>query len=266
MIRWADGLACRVRQGGSEALVFLHGLGGSRNSFDRGFELGLPAGFTLASVDFPGFGESPPIQGFSYAMEDLAELTAQWVERLDADRIHLVGHSMGGVVGLFLGERLGRRLGSFINLEGNLGQEDGFFSRRIASIPIDAFERHGIALFRKMLRTLVDRDPSTGMRGYMRDLERADPRALHRSASALVRESRHGDLRARFVSLPAPKAYLSGERSQDSGKTAFLEGVGIPCPVVPESGHFMMDDRPDLFWPMVFHLLDSFTARESDPF
>jgi len=264
MTQWADGLACRVRRGGPDALVFLHGLGASRDSFDPGFERKRLAGFTLASVDFPGFGDSPPIQGFSYTMEDLAELTAQWLERLDADWIHVVGHSMGGVVGLFLAERLGDRLGSFFNLEGNLGQEDGFFSRKIAAVPLDAFERHGVALFRKMLRALVDRDPSPSMRSYMKDLERADPRALHRSASSLVRESEQGNLRGRFVSLPAPKAYLSGERSRDPGKAAFLEGLGIPCPVVPESGHFMMDDRPDLFWPMLNRLLESFLARKPD--
>ena len=61
------------RRGGPDALVFLHGLGASRDSFDPGFERKRLAGFTLASVDFPGFGESPPIQGFSYAMEDLAD-------------------------------------------------------------------------------------------------------------------------------------------------------------------------------------------------
>lgn len=259
MSRSTRDLACRVRRCGPDALVFLHGLGASRDSFDRAFDLERLTRFTLATMDFPGFGESPPIPGFSYTMEDLVELTDRWVDAMDADRIHLVGHSMGGVVALGLAERLGRRLGSLINLEGNLGEGDCFFSRRIAAVPLDAFERHGLALFRAMLRTLVNRDPSPGMRGYMRDLERADPRALHRSATALVRESEQGELRRRFVGLPAPKIYVSGERSLDMEKKGFLEGQGIPCPVVPESGHFMMDDRPDRFWPMVIHFLESST-------
>lgn len=235
--------------------MFIHGLGASRDTFDPAFETDGLVGYTLASLDLPGFGESPPAEGFSCALRDVARLVVRWLTPLDAERVHVVGHSMGGVVGLHAAEILGSRAGSLISLEGNLGIEDCLFSGKIASLQLDVFRRHGLALFRSMLANMLEKDPAPGLERYARDLERADPEALHRSARSLVRESREGRLRERFADLPLPKAYFGGEKSLNPAHRSFLSGHAIPCYVVEGGGHFMMDDRPDLFWPLLAKVL-----------
>ncbi|MCF8061614.1 MAG: alpha/beta hydrolase, partial [Deltaproteobacteria bacterium] len=116
---------------------------------------------------------------------------------------------------------------------------------------LDAFKRYGLSMFRAMLRNLLKKDPGPGLERYDRDLDRADPAALHQCARSLVQESRDGNLRKRFLDLSVPKAYFGGEKSMNPRHRAFLTAHGIPCHVVPGTGHFMMDDRPDLFWPLL---------------
>jgi pimeloyl-ACP methyl ester carboxylesterase len=198
-------------------------------------------------------------------MNGMARLVVQWLDPLDAGRVHVVGHSMGGVIGLHAAELLGSRAGALISLEGNLGAEDCVFSGRIASLPLDAFERHGFAVFRSMLENLLHKDPGPGLARYARDLERADPKALHRCARSLVRESKEGRLRERLVKLPLRKAYFGGEKSMSPGHRAFLTRHGIPCRVVEGGGHFMMDDRPDLFWPLLAEALRNGTSSPDRP-
>lgn len=232
-------------------MVFIHGLGASRSSFDPAFEEQGLRGLTLVSMNLPGFGDGPPAPGFSYTMAELADLVLGWLEPLHAERVHIVGHSMGGVIGLHAAERLGFRAGTFLNLEGNLGIENCLFSGKIASLSEGDFERHGITAFRFMLQNLLEKDSSPGLSRYAADLERVDSQALHRCACSLVRESREGRLMERFVEIPVRKAYFTGERSLNPKHQAFLSGHHIPCYVVPQSGHFLMDDRPDLFRPML---------------
>ena len=47
------------------------------------------------------------------------------------DRFHLIGHSMGGLTALILGDEHPGRVSSFINIEGNVSPEDCFLSRQV---------------------------------------------------------------------------------------------------------------------------------------
>ena len=252
-----EAVACRIQRRGPEAVIFIHGLGASSDSFDPAFDSKKLSGYTLASLDLPGFGRSPAVDGFSCTMEDMARLVIRWLDRLDADRVHLVGHSMGGVIGIRVAEMLGPRAATFVNVEGNLGPEDCLFSGRIASLSEQDFERHGMAAFRRMLDLLLEKEPGPGLERYAADLARVHPVALHQSASALVRESREGRLRERFLALPGRKIYVTGERSVNPAHIDFMDEHGIESHVIPGSGHFMMDDRPDLFWPVLCRTLEA---------
>jgi len=81
-------------------VVLLHGVGGSRASFgDAVSGTGraiAAAGFNAVAVDLPGYGESPSIE--PYTMASIAAALGDLVDALDAPRLALVGHSMGGMV------------------------------------------------------------------------------------------------------------------------------------------------------------------------
>ena len=84
-----------VSQGDGPVLLFLHGIGGNRQSFD----LQLPAfadRWRAVSWDMPGYGGSAPLAEMTF--ENLAHAVARLLDHLEAPSAAIVGHSMGGMV------------------------------------------------------------------------------------------------------------------------------------------------------------------------
>jgi pimeloyl-ACP methyl ester carboxylesterase len=248
-------LAYRLKQDGPESFVFVHGLGASKNSFDRCFEMEGFEKYTVATIDLPGCGESSRPDDFSYTMNDQANLVLELIKSLGLTRIILVGHSMGGVICLYLAEALGTQVEAFFNLEGNLSREDCMFSSKVASSSWADFENKGFQEFKDALKESTRETDSPGLKNYYENILRAHPRALYLSSVSLVKESCGGDLNQQFLDLPTEKWYVFGEKSINRMNMSFLNEHNIPYFVVPESGHFMMDDQPDLFYELLFNCL-----------
>jgi pimeloyl-ACP methyl ester carboxylesterase len=99
--------------GSGEPLVLIHGLGATKAEFLPTVPALAPHFRTIA-VDLPGCGDSDKPFPASYD----ARFFARWVEALlDAlglDRVHLLGHSMGGRVALEVGMRSPDRINRLV--------------------------------------------------------------------------------------------------------------------------------------------------------
>lgn len=248
-------LAYRLKQGGPESFVFVHGLGASMNSFDRCFGMDDFDGYTLAAIDLPGCGKSSRPDDFSYTMADQADLVLEWIRSLGLTHIILVGHSMGGAICLYLAEALGTEVEAFFNLEGNLSREDCMFSGKVASGSWADFENEGFQRFKDDLEESARETDLPGLKNYYKNILRAHPRAYYLSSVSLVKESYEGNLNERFLDLSTEKWYVFGENSVNYTNMRFLDKHNISYFIVPESGHFMMDDQPDLFYELFFNSL-----------
>ena len=81
--------------GAGSAIVFVHGLGGTSNSFQM--LLDALGGFRCIRPDLPGSGRSPhPFAPLSIDM--FVETIAEIIEKLGGGAVHLVGHSMGALI------------------------------------------------------------------------------------------------------------------------------------------------------------------------
>jgi pimeloyl-ACP methyl ester carboxylesterase len=250
-------LACSVRHGSPVVVVFFHGLGDARTSFTPLFGMSPLEDLTLAAVDLPGCGESTKPVDFSYGMGDQASQVLQWLGKLNFEKVILAGHSMGGVVALYAAENLPQeRVAGLVNIEGNLGPEDCFYSRNIASYSGDDFEKNGFKAMIRMLRMESSSDPQPVMERYARNFSNALPCALHRSSVSLVEESDHGRLKERFRDLPMAKGYISGERSLVPSTAKYLADNRITYLRVPKSGHFMMVEQPEAFCEVFRRMLE----------
>lgn len=84
-----------TRAGSGDALVLIHGLGGSRRIWDPVLDR-LAAEHDVVAVDLPGFGESAPLASSVPATAaNLGRAVAELCADLGIERPHLAGNSLG---------------------------------------------------------------------------------------------------------------------------------------------------------------------------
>ena len=91
----SDYLPTYKQQGEGPLLLFLHGLGGNRHSFDHQFA-SLSQRFRCVAWDVPGYGGSP--QADSLSFDELAQCVDNLLAHLQAAPFAVIGHSLGGMV------------------------------------------------------------------------------------------------------------------------------------------------------------------------
>lgn len=96
-----EGLALHVRQrhsSGAPVVLFLHGWLDHSHSFDALLPH-LPPAWRLVLLDFRGMGRSAHVgPGATYQFTDYALDVEATLDGLGLDAVHLVGHSLGGIV------------------------------------------------------------------------------------------------------------------------------------------------------------------------
>jgi pimeloyl-ACP methyl ester carboxylesterase len=84
-------------EGQGPALYLVHGIGARKTAWDQ-LITGLKRDFTCVSYDLRGHGESP-IPPTPYSLEDLVEDLEALRKELGHQKIHVAGHSLGGMIG-----------------------------------------------------------------------------------------------------------------------------------------------------------------------
>lgn len=150
------------RGGGDEALVLLHGIGGRADVWEPQLEA-FASDYRVIAWYMPGYGGSPPLPELTFPA--LADALDVLLGTLAAKRVHLVGHSMGGMVAQEFLRHRAVRLASVCLYATNPGiarpetpeaveaaraRTEEFFRRRVG--PIDA----GMSM-REMAESLLDR-------------------------------------------------------------------------------------------------------------
>jgi pimeloyl-ACP methyl ester carboxylesterase len=255
----------RIEQGmflrilGDESLdgpiLWLHGLGESGLCFERILAHPSLRRWRHLVPDLPGYGRSAwPAKPTS--LPDLASRIAGWISARDEPPAVVVGHSMGGVLGLLMADRHPSCVRALLNVDGNITLDDCRYSGAAARWDLDDFVRSGFDHMREEIyRDGLD-DPAH--RGYYASLRLADPQVFHRHARDLVALSAAGDLARRLASVSMPARYLAGEPHGASRRSVeALESARVPRSSVTPSGHWPFIDQPEAF----AHLLNEFLER-----
>ncbi|MCP4132277.1 MAG: alpha/beta hydrolase [bacterium] len=92
---------CYFDSGAGEPILLLHGFNGSKDNWIR-FARYLTREYRVIAIDDPGFEESSKIPEESYSIKDQVKRINAFCEKLDLDKVHIVGNSMGGAIaGMF---------------------------------------------------------------------------------------------------------------------------------------------------------------------
>ncbi len=84
-------------EGSGPPLYLIHGIGARKSTWDA-LIAGLRDRFTCVSYDLRGHGESP-VPPTPYSLDELVEDLEALRTKLGHDRIHIAGHSLGGMIG-----------------------------------------------------------------------------------------------------------------------------------------------------------------------
>jgi pimeloyl-ACP methyl ester carboxylesterase len=232
--------------GDGPAVLFLHGLGAAGSEAFPGFvRYPFLASRRVLVPDLLGFGYSDRPEHFAYTLEEHTDSVAGLLDHLGISSAHVVGHSMGGSVGILLASRRPDLVAALVVAEAGLDHTPGRASALVMEWSEEAYIREGHAT---LMNDLADRLRGNAAYGaHVRAVRGAAPHAVHRCVQSglQVRTPSFADI---LKALSIPRAYLVGSRSLPAGVTTVPEYVdGVAMAVVPEAGHAMYVDNPDAF-------------------
>jgi pimeloyl-ACP methyl ester carboxylesterase len=247
---WLPGCGAFLRYydlpGARTALVWLHCLGGAAAGYLQTARQPVLAGRRAVLVDLLGFGCSDRPARYSYALEEQAETVAALLDHLGLRGSVVIGHSMGGSVAITLAGLRPDLVGRLVIAEAPLELSEESASRAFAAQSEEGFVGDGFAAFLAPVREAAQAGNTT-LAAFLGQFQIAAPHAVHRTAVGMLAAT--PTLRARFLGLAMPRAYLWGERTLEEEPeatriTAELGREGLPVPVVPGAGHLMNLDNP----------------------
>jgi len=114
MINSIDTTRYKIRysdQGDGAVLVLLHGYLESIETFD-GIVRDLSKSARVIRINLPGHGKSD-LKQENISIDDMADAVNTIIQHLNIDKVHMLGHSMGGYVALAFADKYVDRLASF---------------------------------------------------------------------------------------------------------------------------------------------------------
>ena len=120
------------------AILFLHGFLGSLKIWKRTIPF-FRDQYSVLTMDLPGHGESP-FNGEVVSMKDCALAIKKILEKEKLDKVHVVGHSMGGYVALELLHHGSHKIQS-ITLLNSTAKEDTPQKKKDRLLAVKVFDR-----------------------------------------------------------------------------------------------------------------------------
>jgi pimeloyl-ACP methyl ester carboxylesterase len=235
---------CEAKDPGG-TIVYIHGLGESGLCFEKLIVDSRMQKWSHLAPDLPGYGKSPwPEQPMG--LEEHADYLGRWLKERAIDQAVLLGHSMGGVIGLMLCEKHPELVRGFINVEGNISLEDCMFSSMVASYPEDEWNTEGF----ERVCDVIYRDglEDRALRGYYASMRMCDPRVYHLNSRELVKLSQSEDPAARLGALKVPNIYILGNpRGTGEHSRRLLTSAGVEWHAVEHAGHWPFIDQQSAF-------------------
>lgn len=236
-------LTAWFRDAGPDLVLFVHGLGCSKESWREAWSDPAMSGRSLLAFDLPGFGASPRPDGFSYALDEQAGLLASIVDTHASRNLCLVAHSMGGTVAALLPASVAQRIDSMVLVEGRLVRSSCGIAAAAASVERQEFD---VATWPKFRRQVAS-DRSAAF-----DLDRADRDAFYESCRSLIRWTGGRGLVERFESFGCERAFVYADTNRHLDELTLLDPNSLYR--VEDAGHFVMNDNPAAFYSLLARL------------
>jgi pimeloyl-ACP methyl ester carboxylesterase len=199
------------------------------------------AGRRSVLVDLLGHGYSDKPHDFSYTTFDHARTVVELIEGLGIEECTLVGHSMGGGIGIRVAAALPRVVTTLVMAEGTV---DPHGEEVFNGQSEEEFVTHGFAELVAAQRSNAEADPDGIAAVHLGMTQLLEPRAVYRS-DVSMRDGHEPPERTLLAGLKADRWYLQGELSEfEPDFEAGLVALGVTYLKVPDTGHAMGLQNP----------------------
>lgn len=152
-VRIGDQLVHVEQAGQGDPVVLIHGFGASTYSWRKVMPV-LAESFRVVAIDLNGFGYTQRPESFdSYTREGQADLVLRVMDALAIESAHLIGHSYGGGLTLWIASRHPERLRSMVLVDSSAPTYANDRRSRAAALrPLNAFFLHAVVLHPNAVR------------------------------------------------------------------------------------------------------------------
>jgi pimeloyl-ACP methyl ester carboxylesterase len=224
-----------------EVVLFLHHGLGSTRSWRRQIAQFTEAGFELLLYDRWGYGLSEPRSGFQTGfLIQGAEEAIEFLDALGLERVHIVGHSDGGTIGLLVAAGWPERVISLVVVAAHIYYEPKM---------LDGLRGIQANVSRPPLSTALEREHG----------ERAQQLAQAWIEHWLQSDIHELSMQDRLDEITCPTLVIQGEFDEHATERHardVAEGVRSGrLWLVPGAGHMPMHEAPELFNQVVIDFL-----------
>lgn len=246
-----------ILRGGSRThIVFLHGFGSTKEDYVDISRWPQFDDTPFLAFDAPGCGETFCGDTSKISIPFLVETALAVLDVAGIERFHLVGHSMGGLTALILGDACPQRVLSFTDIEGNIAPEDCFLSRQI----VEHAHSDSKVFFDEFIER-TSQQPAYSSALYAASLRhKVRAGAVKPIFSSMVELSDNGDLMSKFLGLPCPKMFMYGSQNASLSYLKDIQSKGVRLSKIPNSGHFPMYSNPIKMWLELASFIDGVKA------
>lgn len=243
----------------TKTILFIHGLTSKKEYVTENFDNQNLLNYSWIIPDLVGHGHSFKSKTIlSYKMEFQSDLLLRILIKEEIKELIVISHSMGGPIGLFLldnilklrslkYENITIRPLLFINVEGNIDENDAFLSSQIASKSWIEFETKSYEEIMNGIKNI-----------YPDYIEYTTAWDVYASSINLVQISKAQLTLPLLDSIKEniPVKILFGSKNKDRfSSEKVLREKNYDISYIPESGHNMLRDNPKGFWELVFELI-----------
>lgn len=243
-------------------LIMVHGYLSSLFSF-RDLIPFLEPHFSILAFDLPGFGKSEKSKTFEHSLDNYAQTLLELLTHFNLESVTVVGHSMGGQIGLRAARMDPNRIEKVIGLSaaGYMGpvKKRLRMATKLPMFPLFLgffFKRHDVG---KMFRD-VTFNPAivteAMMQGYIEPLKE---RAFYNSLTRLIQD-REGDLNSEELhEITQPVLLLWGREDRivalSIGERLNHDLPNSTLKIFNETGHLLPEEKPKEVAKEILHFV-----------
>lgn len=264
-------------KGTGPAILLLHGLGGSMYDWRFLYDDLVEAGYRVIALDALGAGYSDKPGDGDYTIPAYAERVVALLDALGIPKVHLVGNSYGGGVGLWLALHRPERLDKLVLLNAaSMPQEFPFYVRAARCPVLSFFGALFVEIGPRQFIARLGLNKIYSDNSRIRDVdveEYAHEYGFHRTARALMDCARQLDVRLaeqmapQYARIATPTLILWGDNDEITplsvGQALHEVMPGSKLVVFADCGHCPQMEHPQQTLRLILDFLRSHDGVKS---